>query len=97
MAKYELNYEGYEQYLFDAHLSSGFIERMNYKFKFDNGWCAFVSTTNETRFRALWSLVPFKHDGERFKLCYDNPICTEAEIYLTDEDVRTLLEQFKEL
>lgn len=93
-----LNYEGFETNLISEEPSFGGVQ---YRFKFDNGYGASVikhkySYGSEDD---LWELAVLDSFdvGPKGMLTYDTPITEDVEGYLTDEEVRNLLAQIKEL
>jgi hypothetical protein len=93
-----LNYEGFEDYLVNKN---HFFGGVGYVFKFENKYGASVVKHNGSYGHSddLWELAVIKFDDEGYKwdLNYDTPITADVEGYLTDEDVRKLLERIKEL
>lgn len=102
----ELNYEGFEKYLVDRTdtiLPTG----THYLFKFDNGLGASVIKIEDRSYGYsddLWELaiIQWWHPFE-YHLIYMNEITGNDDDsddvygYLTDEEVRDLLKQIKEL
>lgn len=97
-----LNYEGFEENLFQRDNHSWF-EGIQYIFKFDNGYGAsvikhFGSYGHE---KDLWELavVEFRETGSEIShhLCYDTPITDDVIGYLTDREIREYLQQIKDL
>lgn len=89
---YNLNYEGFESYLDHSHVS--------YLFRFENGYGASV-IKNRSSYgyeKDLWELavIQFNDDGI-WDICYTTEITSDVIGYLTDEDVRKLLEKIKAL
>lgn len=94
-----LNYEGFETNLIGKE-----YERIGvwYRFKFDNGYGASViKLRGSYGYEAdLWELAVLEFEAgatEWFRITYDTPITEDVEGYLTDEEVRNLLGQIKEL
>ena len=93
-----LNHEGFESYLVSRR---DLYEGVGYLFKFENHYGASVVKHNGSYGHAgdLWELAVIKFDDKsgRWDLNYDTPITADVEGWLTDEDVRKLLERIKEL
>ena len=97
---FELNYEGFEDYLVFKELEpSMFGAQVFYRFKFENGYGASVVKSRYTYggLQDLWELAVISWVDDEWGLNYDTPITDDVEGYLTDEDVRGLLGQIKEL
>ena len=93
-----LNYEGFETNLISKEPSFGGVQ---YRFKFDNRYGASVIKHKYSYGSAddLWELAVLGYSAvyPRGKLTFDTPITEDVEGYLTDEEVRNLLAQIKEL
>lgn len=93
-----LNYEGFENYLVKRH--DVFIDGgIGYKFKFDNRHGASVIKHEYSRGsdKDLWELAVLWWWDDEWELDYDTPITDDTIGYLSDEDVRNLLQQIKDL
>lgn len=94
-----LNYEGFESNLISKAPIFGGIQ---YRFRFDNNFGASV-IKHEYSYGSgedLWELAVLVFgDGysEKGELTYETEITPDVEGYLTDEDVRKLLERIKGL
>ena len=94
-----LNYEGFEQNLFSKEND---MDGVLYRFKFDNNFGASVikhkySYGYEEDLWELGVLVFGNGYPERGVLTYNTKVSGDVEGYLTDEDVRNLLQQIKDL
>lgn len=93
-----LNHEGFESYLIRRE---AFFNGMSYVFKFENDYGAsVVKHLGSYGFSDdLWELAVIKFDNESgsWDLNYDTPITSDVEGYLTDEEVRDLLQRIKGL
>ena len=94
-----LNYEGFEENL---HERLDLFGGVQYLFKFENRYGASVIKHNGSygHGRDLWELAVIKFNsdsGDDWDLNYDTPITDDVEGWLTDEDVRNLLQRIKEL
>ena len=93
---FDLNYEGFEEYLVvRRELNDG----IQYKFRFPNDYGASV-IKDEYSYGGkldLWELAVVLWDGDDYELVYDPSITFDVEGCLTDEEVRDLLKQIKEL
>ena len=93
---FDLNYEGFEEYLVvRRELNDG----IQYKFRFPNDYGASV-IKDEYSYGGkldLWELAVVLWDGDDYELVYDSSITFDVEGCLTDEEVRDLLKQIKEL
>ena len=92
-----LNHEGFENNLLDKQTRDGGVQ---YAFKFENGYGAsVVKTKGSYGFeKDLWELAVLEFtDTTKFRLIYDTNITSDVEGYLSDEEVRNLLEQIKNL
>ena len=99
MRNLDLNYEGFENYLFSKEYDMGGVL---YRFKFNNNFGASVIKHDYSygQEEDLWELgVLMFGDGylERGVLTYDTPITNDIIPWLTDEEVRNLLERIKGL
>ena len=104
----ELNYEGFEECLVKTHLRDHpdscddpyFYRRIQYIFRFENGYGASVIKDKYSYGgeRDLWELaVIYFESGDTYHLCYDTPITDDVIGYLTDDEVRKILKNIKEL
>ena len=100
----DLNYEGFENYLLEREdRSIGYkYERIHYIFKFDNNYGASVvkgyGSYGYEDDRWELAVILFNPGGsERYDLVYNTPITDDVLGYLTDEGVREILQQIKEL
>ena len=92
----KLNYEGFEQNLSkEQRLHDG----VQYMFRFDNGYGASVVKHfgSYGSNADLWERAVIKYTGERWHLTYDTDITDDVEGWLTDANVRDLLERIKNL
>lgn len=102
MLNFNLNYEGFENHLIGRKERDVFFpyRMVQYVFEFRNGYGASVVKSQYTYGGSLnlWELgvLKFNEDGE-FYLTYDTDITGDVKGYLTDEDVRRLLKEIKEL
>ncbi len=93
-----LNYEGFETYLVrrdDNFHGNG----VSYKFRFENRYGASVIKHNYSygHENDLWELAVIYWYDDDWDLVYDTDITADVEGYLTDEDVRNLLQRIKDL
>lgn len=96
MKQYALKYKGFEQNLVEAKIPDIF-GRATYRFKFENGYGAMVSADHNTRYRTLWNVALLNFKNKSYgELNYNNPIMADSEMYLTDKDVRKLLQEIKD-
>lgn len=87
-----LNYEGYENYFVGKIYKPKFIQ---YVFKFENGYGASVMRVYNAN---LWELAVITWKNNRTSyIDYDTELTDCILPYLTDEDVRNLLEEIKNL
>lgn len=93
-----LNYEGFEEYLVNKHIVP-FNGGIGYKFKFDNrrGASVIKHAHSHGSDKDLWELVVLYWWDDEWEFDYDTPITNDIIGYLTDEDVRNLLQQIKDL
>ena len=93
----DLNYEGYEEFLVERYPD---MDGVHYVFRFANDYGASViKFTGSYGYRKdQWELgvIIFDEDGH-YGLTYDTPVTDDVLGYLTDEVVRNLLEEIKEL
>lgn len=92
-----LNYKGLESYLNGERSLHGGVQ---YRFQFDNGYGASVVKHRYSygSMEDLWELAVTKRDARGdWDLCYDTPITDDVLGHLTDEEVRDILRQIKEL
>lgn len=93
-----LNYEGFETNFISKRFK---LNGVMYRFKFDNGYGASVVKHDFSygHEEDLWELavLKFTGNGDEAHLTYDTPITQDVEPCLTDEEVRNLLGQIKEL
>lgn len=102
-----LNYEGFEKFLLkrisrDTELMGyvGIQEGVQYIFKFDNGFGASVIKrwSSYGHEDDLWELGVITFDRyDEWELTYDTPITGDVIGYRTDEEIRNLLKEIKEL
>lgn len=93
-----LNYEGFENNLVDEGLR--WTGNYQYVFKFDNGYGASVVKGDDTygSEKDLWEVaVLWFGDYDQYELNYDTGITDDVIGYLTDEDVKNLLERIRNL
>ena len=93
-----LNYEGFEQNL--VKRGEAWCGGVHYLFKFDNRHGASIIKHQYSRGfeEDLWELAVIWWRDDEWELDYDTPIAAGDTIgYLTDEDVRDLLQQIKDL
>lgn len=96
MYNLNLNYEGFDAYLVKKQPK---FDGVLYQFRFENDYGASVIKheysygSNED----LWELAVLIWRGDDCKLDYDTDITADVEGYLTDEDVRNLLQRIKDL
>lgn len=94
-----LNYEGFENYLLGTKDS---FDGVHYMFRFENGYGASIikhmySYGHEDD---LWELAVtvFPHkDAKYYDLCYDTPITDDVLGWKTDDEIREILNEIKEL
>lgn len=93
-----LNYEGFEDYLVERHRSV-YGDGVGYKFKFKNDYGASVMKHQHSygSDEDLWELGVIRWRDDEWELNYDTPITSDVIGYLTDEDVRNLLQRIKDL
>lgn len=93
-----LNYEGFETNLISEEPSFGGVQ---YRFRFDNRYGASVIKHKYSYGSDddLWELAVLFYSVvcPKGEITYDTPITEDVEGYLTDEEVRNLLAQIKEL
>ena len=97
MINFNLNYEGFEDFLIDKRELDGGTQ---YIFRFKNGYGASVVKTRYSYGHAhdLWELAVIRfYDGDRWRLNYDTPVTDDVEGCLEDKDVRNLLKRIMEL
>lgn len=92
-----LNYNGFESYLIGERNLHGGVQ---YRFQFDNGYGASVVKHRFSygSMEDLWELAVTKRGASGdWYLYYDTPITDDVLGYLTEERVRDILRQIKEL
>lgn len=98
---FNLNYEGFEEYLLKRTDLSYFRNGVQYLFKFPNSLGASVikHTSSYGYSEDLWELgvIRFGTDDDVWDLDYETEITCDVIGFLTDEDVRDLLKRIKEL
>ena len=92
----DLNYKGYEKYLYESHIKLG---RYQYVFRFDNGYGASVikHAYSYGYEEDLWELAVLEFDHGEEYLCYDTEITDDVIGHLTDEEVHIYLDKIKGL
>ena len=96
MTKYELNYGGFEQYLFEVQ-NPNIMGKATYLFMFENGLGAYVGAWGKTKYRTLWNVSLLIGNKDDYKISwYGHPVCPDIVMYLTDEDVHSLLTEIKD-
>lgn len=98
---FNLNYEGFEDYLLKRTDLTDFRNGVQYLFKFPNNRGASVikHTSSYGYSEDLWELgvIRFGTDDDVWGLDYETEITNDVIGYLTDEDVQDLLKRIKEL
>lgn len=98
---FNLNYEGFDEYLLKRTDLSDFRKGVHYLFKFPNNRGASVikHTGSHGYSEDLWELgvIRFGTDDDIWGLDYETEITCGVTGSLTDEDVRELLKRIKEL
>ena len=98
---FNLNHEGFEEYLVKRTDLRDFRNGVHYLFKFPNNRGASVikHTYSYGHDADLWELgvVRFGTDGDIWGLDYETEITDDVIGFLTDENVRDLLKRIKEL
>ena len=93
-----LNYEGFTQNLFEENECNGGIQ---YLFKFENNRGASVVKHDFSYGNLVdtWELavIAWTEDGSYWFIDYSSDITDDVIGYLTDEEVRDLLQRIKEL
>ena len=105
MKNLNLNYEGFENYLFNKR--NMIMDRemgVQYEFHFPNDYGASVikhegsyGYNNDLWEVAILENVIDKNSNSHWVLCYDTELTDDVIGYLTDEEVRELLGKIKEL
>ena len=93
----DLHYEGFESNLI---LKRIVYTGVQYLFRFDNGYGASVVKHDGSYGHGsdLWELAVIYFEGESaWHLTYSTPITNDVEGWLTDEEVRKLLQKIKDL
>ena len=92
-----LNYEGFENNLVER--KNGWCGGIHYIFRFDNNYGASIIKHKYSYGSDddLWELGVILWCDDEWELDYDTPITADVIGYLTDEDVRDLLQQIKDL
>ena len=98
MRNLNLNYEGYEDNLvgrFDRPEIGG----VQYRFRFENNYGASIVKHDYSYGRDddLWELGVISYRGNDWDLDYDTDITGDVIGWLTDEEVRNLLQRIKDL
>ena len=98
---FNLNYEGFEDYLLKRTVLDDHRKGVQYMFKFPNRYGASVikHTWSYGYEGDLWELgvIRFGTDDNVWGLVYDTEITDDVIGFLTDDDVRDLLKRIKEL
>lgn len=98
---FNLNYEGFEDYLLKRTDLSDFRNGVHYLFKFPNNRGASVvkNTISYGYSDDLWELgvIRFGTDDDVWALDYETEITWDVIGYLTDDGVREFLKRIKEL
>lgn len=98
---FNLNYEGFEDYLLKRTVLDDHRKGVQYMFKFPNHYGASVikHTWSYGYEGDLWELgvIRFGTDDDVWGLDYDTEITDDVIGFLTDDDVRDLLKRIKEL
>lgn len=98
---FNLNYEGFEEYLLKRTVLDDNRKGVHYLFKFPNRYGASVIKHRYSYGyeNDLWELgvIRFGTDDEVWRLTYDTEITCDVIGSLTDDDVRDLLKRIKEL
>lgn len=91
-----LKHEGFDEYLVSKKPLNGGI---SYRFRFENGYGASVVKHRYSygSLRDLWELSVMKWSDGVLNHCYDTEITDDDIGYLTDENVRELLQKIKDL
>lgn len=92
-----LNYEGFETYLTET---GNLFDGVYYRFKFENGFGASVIKhgRSEGHEKDLWELGVLKYyNDDTCHLTYDTRIMSDIIGYLTDDDVKNILEDIRNL
>lgn len=103
---YDLNYEGFEDYLLNRTVDIGDDVRgdyVHYMFRFDNNYGASIVKGYGTygyaddlyELAVVWFLLG--DESDEYILTYSTPIADDVVGYLDDERVRELLRQIKDL
>lgn len=95
-----LNYQGYEKYLFLEESVKFFETGIHYIFKFENNYGAsIIKHDGSYGYKEdLWELAVIKFINEdEWELCYSTEITDDVIGYLTDEEVRNILGKIKEI
>lgn len=98
---FNLNYEGFEDYLLKRTELNDFRKGVHYLFKFPNRYGASVIKRRGSYGYEddLWELgvIRFGTDDDVWGLDYETEITNDVIGFLTDEDVRDLLKRIKKL
>ena len=97
----KLNYEGFKQNIIAIGNVEG-LDGIQYLFRFENNYGASVIKHKGSYGHEddLWELAVIKFDNDdndSWDLTYDTPITADVEGWLTDDEVRALLQRIKEL
>ena len=94
-----LDYEGFETCMVDRWTEK-IILGVHYIFKFENNYGASVVKTDSSYGgdQDLWELAVIRFNSyDNYELDYDTPITNDVLGYLTNDEVKELLRQIKEL
>ena len=98
---FNLNYEGFEDYLLQRNVLKDWRKGVHYLFKFPNkrGASVIKHTSSYGYNEDLWELgvIRFGTDDDIWDLDYETEITCDVIGSLTDDDVRDLLKRIKEL
>lgn len=105
MVNLKLNYEGFEENLVEFYRDDiEGVPGVHYLFRFENGLGASIIKTkySDGYEEDLWELsviriIDTNPYGYIFDIVYSTPISRDVRKYLTDDDVKNLLKQIKEL
>lgn len=93
----DLSYEGFENYLVEK---SPLFDGIQYKFRFENDYGASVTKHRNSygHEKDLWELGVLRwFVDDTSHLAYNTKITDDIKEYLTDKDVRDVLERIKNL
>lgn len=100
MKNFDLNYEGFEQYMIERiNSKEGMAKGVKYEFHFENGYGASIIKHELVRGYEddLWEIWMLKKSNDKWKIDLKTPLIEPIVYYLTEEDVRNYLQQIKEL